>query len=138
MFHIIISATPPSHRMVKEFVTKNEFNSIKIIIASLKDDFTLSSNPNSRKGGLVGLAATAIALGRVCVYIISICMCVSTCVCMYVCTYVRMYAHTYVCKYVCTYVHMYVCKFVCMYVHTYVCMYHYLLFYIAMYWYEPA
>uniref|UniRef100_A0A1X7SG83 Uncharacterized protein n=1 Tax=Amphimedon queenslandica TaxID=400682 RepID=A0A1X7SG83_AMPQE len=37
------------------------------IISYLKDDYTLSSNPNSRKGGLVGLAATAIALGRSCI-----------------------------------------------------------------------
>lgn len=51
--------------MVKDYVAKKEFNFIKEIIASLKDDFTLSSNPNSRKGGLVGLAAAAIALGRV-------------------------------------------------------------------------
>ena len=52
-------------RTVKELVSKNEFSQVKDIIIHLKDDFTLSSNPNSRKGGLVGLAAIAIALGRV-------------------------------------------------------------------------
>ena len=51
--------------MVKDYVARNEFGMVKDVIGALKDDFTLSSNPNSRKGGLVGLAATAIALGRV-------------------------------------------------------------------------
>ena len=51
--------------MVKDYVSRNEFGLVKEVIGALKDDFTLSSNPNSRKGGLVGLAATAIALGRV-------------------------------------------------------------------------
>ena len=51
--------------MVKDAIAKNDFSSVKEVIACLKDDFTLSSNPNSRKGGVVGLAATAIALGRV-------------------------------------------------------------------------
>ena len=51
--------------MVKDAIAKNDFSSVKDVIACLKDDFTLSSNPNSRKGGVVGLAATAIALGRV-------------------------------------------------------------------------
>ena len=43
----------------------NESSHIKQVISTLEHDFTLSSNPNSRKGGLVGLAATSIALGRV-------------------------------------------------------------------------
>ena len=43
----------------------NDYSPIKQVIFTLEHDFTLSSNPNSRKGGLVGLAATAIALGRV-------------------------------------------------------------------------
>ena len=42
-----------------------EYGQVKQIISTLEHEFTLSSNPNSRKGGLVGLAATAIALGRV-------------------------------------------------------------------------
>ena len=43
----------------------NDNSQIKQVIFALKDEFTLTSNPNSRKGGLVGLAATAIALGKV-------------------------------------------------------------------------
>ena len=42
-----------------------DYGQIKQVISTLEHEFTLSSNPNSRKGGLVGLAATAIALGRV-------------------------------------------------------------------------
>lgn len=52
-------------RMVKEAISKNDYNCVKDIIGCLKDDFTLSLNPNGRKGGVVGLAAIAIALGRV-------------------------------------------------------------------------
>lgn len=51
--------------MVKDLVVGNELSQIKQVIYALEHDFTLSSNPNSRKGGLVGLAATSIALGRV-------------------------------------------------------------------------
>lgn len=46
-------------------VASNESSLIKQVIYTLEHEFTLSSNPNSRKGGLVGLAATSIALGRV-------------------------------------------------------------------------
>ena len=35
------------------------------IATILTDEFAVSHNPNSRKGGLIGLAATAIALGKV-------------------------------------------------------------------------
>ena len=55
--------------MIKESVASNDFGRVKEVICCLKDEFTLSSNPNTRKGGVVGLAATAIALGRVSVYI---------------------------------------------------------------------
>ena len=51
--------------MVKDLVVGNECSHIKQVIYALEHDYTLSSNPNSRKGGLVGLAATSIALGRV-------------------------------------------------------------------------
>ena len=53
-------------RLVREKVEKNEFGDIKEIIVILQKDFTLSVNSNNRKGGLMGLAATAIALGKVC------------------------------------------------------------------------
>ena len=54
-----------SCRTVKELVMANDSSQIKQVIFTLEHDFSLSSNPNSRKGGLVGLAATSIALGRV-------------------------------------------------------------------------
>ena len=53
------------YRMVKDLVMLTDYGQIKQVISTLEHEFTLSSNPNSRKGGLVGLAATAIALGRV-------------------------------------------------------------------------
>ena len=43
----------------------NDYSQIKQVVSLLVHDFTLSSSANTRKGGLVGLAATAIALGRV-------------------------------------------------------------------------
>ena len=52
-------------RMVKDLVMMTDYGQIKQVISTLEHEFTLSSNPNCRKGGLVGLAATAIALGRV-------------------------------------------------------------------------
>eukprot|EP00128_Syssomonas_multiformis_P004400 Colp12_sorted_trinity150504_noHs@27657 len=51
-------------RLVKELFLNNETPKIEKIVASIKNDFAFSSNPNSRKGGLIGLAATAIALGQ--------------------------------------------------------------------------
>ena len=51
--------------MVKEFQTKNDVKQIRKMIAILTDEFAVSHNPHSRKGGLIGLAATAIALGKV-------------------------------------------------------------------------
>ena len=51
--------------MVKEFMTVNNTAQIRRLLKVLGQDFALSQNPNSRKGGLIGLAAIAIALGRV-------------------------------------------------------------------------
>jgi len=51
--------------MVKDFVTANNVAQIKKLLRVLGQEFTLSQNQNSRKGGLIGLAATAIALSRV-------------------------------------------------------------------------
>jgi hypothetical protein len=51
--------------MVKEFIIQNNTTQIKKILKVLGQDFTLGQNPNARKGGLIGLAATAIALGKV-------------------------------------------------------------------------
>jgi len=54
--------------MVKDLVMLNDYSQVKQVISALEHSFTLSSNSHSRKGGLVGLAATAIALGRVSAY----------------------------------------------------------------------
>ncbi|KAL4234817.1 PtdIns(3 5)P(2) sythesis regulation factor [Mactra antiquata] len=51
-------------RMVKEFTNQQQDQQIKAVLKILGDNFALSSNPNSRKGGLIGLAAAAIALGK--------------------------------------------------------------------------
>jgi len=57
--------------MVKDFAAANNVAQIKKLLRVLGQEFTLSQNQNSRKGGLIGLAATAIALGRVthCLYL---------------------------------------------------------------------
>jgi vacuole morphology and inheritance protein 14 len=52
-------------RMVKEFMGANNTAQIKKLLRVLGQEFTLSQSQNSRKGGLIGLAATAIALGKV-------------------------------------------------------------------------
>lgn len=51
--------------MVKEYVALQQDQQVKAVLKILGDSFALSSNPNSRKGGLIGLAAAAIALGKV-------------------------------------------------------------------------
>ncbi|CAH3026669.1 unnamed protein product [Porites evermanni] len=51
-------------RMVKEFVANNDVRQITRLTAVLADEFAVSHNNHSRKGGLIGLAATAIALGK--------------------------------------------------------------------------
>lgn len=51
-------------RMMKEFVQQNQDGQVKKVLKILGEDFAGSSNPNTRKGGLIGLAAAAIALGK--------------------------------------------------------------------------
>lgn len=51
-------------RMVRDFSTNGQTIQIKRILKVLGEDLALSHNPNSRKGGVIGLAATAIALGK--------------------------------------------------------------------------
>ena len=51
-------------RMVKEFITNKDVAMIKKLTSVLTTEFSVSHNPHSRKGGLIGLAATAIALGK--------------------------------------------------------------------------
>jgi len=50
-------------RCVRGYVTDGTTEAVQEIISLLTRDYTLSQNPNSRKGGLIGLAACAIALG---------------------------------------------------------------------------
>ncbi|CAH1112011.1 unnamed protein product [Psylliodes chrysocephalus] len=51
-------------KMVKEFAAVNNTGQIKKLLKVLGQDFALSQNPHARKGGLIGLAAIAIALGK--------------------------------------------------------------------------
>ncbi|XP_019764516.2 protein VAC14 homolog isoform X2 [Dendroctonus ponderosae] len=51
-------------KMVKEFAAVNNTGQIKRILKILGHDFALSQNPHARKGGLIGLAAIALALGK--------------------------------------------------------------------------
>ncbi|XP_022253799.1 protein VAC14 homolog isoform X2 [Limulus polyphemus] len=51
-------------KMVKDFASVNNVSQIKRLLWVLGQDFALSSNANSKKGGLIGLAAIAIALGK--------------------------------------------------------------------------
>lgn len=51
--------------MVKEYNTSGNTSQIQKVLKVLGEDFSLGHNPNQRKGGLIGLAAVAIALGKV-------------------------------------------------------------------------
>ncbi|MBV95222.1 Protein VAC14, partial [Eschrichtius robustus] len=52
------------NRLVQEFVAQNNTVQIKHVIQTLSQEFALSQHPHSRKGGLIGLAACSIALGK--------------------------------------------------------------------------
>lgn len=52
-------------RMVIEFNTTKNYNQIRKLINVLGQDLATSRDNNKRKGGLLGLAATSIGLGRV-------------------------------------------------------------------------
>lgn len=54
------------YRMVRDFQAVGNVVQIKKLLKILSHDFAMSLNPNSRKGGLIGMAAMAIALGRDC------------------------------------------------------------------------
>ncbi|XP_012585922.1 PREDICTED: protein VAC14 homolog [Condylura cristata] len=51
-------------KLVREFVAQNNTMQIKHVIQTLSQEFALSQHPHSRKGGLIGLAACSIALGK--------------------------------------------------------------------------
>jgi vacuole morphology and inheritance protein 14 len=52
--------------MIKEFARVNNTVQIRKLLKVLGQDFATSQNTNTKKGGLIGLAATAVALGKVC------------------------------------------------------------------------
>jgi hypothetical protein len=45
-------------------VLTKEDGKILGVLAVLRKDFVFSTNPNARKGGLIGIAATGIVLGQ--------------------------------------------------------------------------
>ncbi|KAM9301553.1 protein VAC14 homolog [Gastrophryne carolinensis] len=51
-------------KLVREFVTQSNTAQIRHVIQILSQEFALSQHPHSRKGGLIGLAACSIALGK--------------------------------------------------------------------------
>ena len=63
-----ITSTFVFFRLVRSYTNAGNTREIKETVALLGDEFTLSQNPNSRKGGLIGLAACAIALGNQVIY----------------------------------------------------------------------
>ncbi|XP_014285710.1 protein VAC14 homolog isoform X1 [Halyomorpha halys] len=58
------AAASEIEKMAKEFVIVNNTGQIRKLLKVLGYEFTMSQNPNFRKGGLIGLAAVAIALGK--------------------------------------------------------------------------
>lgn len=58
--------------MVKEFASVHNTTQIKKLLTVLGRDFALSKNSNYKKGGLIGLAAIAVALGKVCSFLYKI------------------------------------------------------------------
>ncbi|XP_061761061.1 protein VAC14 homolog [Nerophis ophidion] len=51
-------------KLVRELVAQNNCTQIRHVIQILAVEFALSQHPHSRKGGLIGLAACSIALGK--------------------------------------------------------------------------
>ena len=62
MYNLIFLCYP---RLTRECVAIPNHTQIQKLIKVLGTDFALSLNSNMRKGGLIGLAAMAIALGKV-------------------------------------------------------------------------
>ena len=53
------------YRLTRECVALQNHTQIQKLLKLIGGDFVSSHNPNTRKGALVGLAAIAIALGKV-------------------------------------------------------------------------
>ena len=62
---VILTEYSMTFRLIKDFVTTNQGDQITRTLKVLGGDFAYSQNPNTRKGGLIGLAAVAIGLGKV-------------------------------------------------------------------------
>ncbi|XP_014246232.1 protein VAC14 homolog isoform X2 [Cimex lectularius] len=58
------AAATEIEKMVKEFVAVNNTVQIRKVLKVLGTEFTTSQNINYRKGGLIGLAAVGVALGK--------------------------------------------------------------------------
>ncbi|KAL1110524.1 hypothetical protein AAG570_008052 [Ranatra chinensis] len=58
------AAASEIEKMVKDFVEVNKMSQIKKLLKVLGHEFAMSQNANYRKGGLIGLAAVAVALGK--------------------------------------------------------------------------
>ncbi len=52
-------------RMVRELIVVQNYEQIERICKILSEHFVLSQNGNFRRGGLIGIAALAIACGKV-------------------------------------------------------------------------
>lgn len=57
--------------MVKEFAAVNNTMQIRRLLKVLGQDFAMSKNANTKKGGLIGLAAMAVGLGKVSIFFIA-------------------------------------------------------------------
>ncbi|XP_044752060.1 protein VAC14 homolog isoform X3 [Coccinella septempunctata] len=51
-------------KMVREFHSVNNTSQIRRLLKVLGQDFAVSQNPHAKKGGLIGLASIAVALGK--------------------------------------------------------------------------
>jgi len=58
--------------MVKEFAAVNNSMQIRRLLKVLGQDFSMSKNANTKKGGLIGLAAMTVGLGKVCIVFFNI------------------------------------------------------------------
>lgn len=52
-------------RIIRDFLATGNHLEISKIVKFLSNNYVLSQNQNNKKGGLIGLAACAIALGKV-------------------------------------------------------------------------
>ncbi|XP_030376213.1 protein VAC14 homolog isoform X2 [Scaptodrosophila lebanonensis] len=59
-------ASQEIEKMVTDFNNKNNTTQIRKLIEVLSNDFAASRDANRRKGGLIGLAATSLGLGKDC------------------------------------------------------------------------